>query len=939
MKYLFAISFFSLLLLNSCSDNQEATGGTSVEILSENFIDPPNSARPGAFWCWLNGNITRTAITRDLEEMKDKGMSRAEIWDVAAARNQDNFIPAGGAFLGDSSVALIKHALAEGERLGLKIGMIGSSGWNAGGPWVMPEWASKALFHSEIAAVGPAAISIELPFPALPALCPKDEQGRPLYYGEVAVLALPDKKQQRVESKDKIIDLTDHFVEGVLNCELPEGDWTILRFIFSNTGQELIVPSPNSGGLFIDFLDPQATINHLQYFMDRLGMKTGKSKKTGLACLEFDSMELDEGVPWTDSMADIFKKRRGYDLISYLPVLAGWSVGNETESFMYDWKKTISDQLIFSHYATGRRFLEKYGVELVAEAGGPGPPIWDTCPVDALEALGNVSIPRGEFWIRHRNMFLIKQVASASHIYGKKIVDAESFTTWRRWKDSPFALKLIVDRAFCEGLNCITFHTFANTNPEDGLPGRTYHAGVDINPATTWWEKSRPFMDYLSRCSYMLQNGKFVADVCYFYGDQAPNFYPFFHDVPEKPELPGLASGYDYDVVNSDVILNRMSVEDGRIVLPDGMSYSVMVLPDQVHMPLNVLKKLEQMVLDGATVIGPRPEHVPGLNDAESDNNELTLIVDRMWQGVDGAGLKMTTYGEGRIFDGLTISEVLQGDNIEKDFDFKGNSDLDFIHRQYGDGEAYFIRNEGENSFSGTCTFRSSGKYPEIWDPSTGKSYALKDFSREDGMIEAQMELDPGASLFVVFSDSKRSLAEWSDHQGIVEAEEQVEGPWKITFPDGWGAPAETTFDDLISWTESEQKGISYFSGTATYHKTLSMDPEKISRYRRIFLDLGEIRDVSEVFINGSSAGILWKKPYLADISDLLKAGDNQVEIEIVNLWVNRLTGDMLSEPGDRYCHTNHPYVTQDNWAGGGDETYRLQPAGLLGPVTIRYSE
>ena len=204
---------------------------------------------------------------------------------------------------------------------------------------------------------------------------------------------------------------------------------------------------------------------------------------------------------------------------------------------MYDWKKTISDQLIFSHYTTGRAFLEKYNVELVAEAGGPGPPIWNTCPVDALKALGNVSIPRGEFWIRHRNMFLVKQIASASHIYGKNIVDAESFTTWRRWKDSPYALKIIVDRAFCEGLNCITFHTFANTNPEDGLPGRTYHAGVDINPATTWWEKSRPFMDYLSRCSYLLQNGMFVADVCYFYGDQAPNFYPFFHDVPEKPRL------------------------------------------------------------------------------------------------------------------------------------------------------------------------------------------------------------------------------------------------------------------------------------------------------------------------------------------------------------------------------------------------------------------
>ncbi len=416
-------------------------------------------------------------------------------------------------------------------------------------------------------------------------------------------------------------------------------------------------------------------------------------------------------------------------------------------------------------------------------------------------------------------------------------------------------------------------------------------------------------------------------------------FTRFFMMYPKNLSWTGLVNGYDYDVVNSDVILNRMSVEEGKIVLPDGMSYSVIVLPDQVHMPLQVLKKLEQMVLEGATVIGPRPEYVPGLNHAESDNKELTLIADRMWQDLDGRGIKMAAYGKGRIFEGLTISEVLEGDHIKKDFDYSGNSELDYIHRSYHNGDGYFIRNEGEKSFSGTCTFRASGKYPEIWDPSTGKQYALKEFTRADGLVKTQLELDPGGSLFVIFCDTKRALADWSTFRGVIEAEEHVAGPWRVSFPEGWGAPSETTFDELISWTDSEIKGISYFSGTATYHKTLLIDPERIRQHGRIFLDLGEIRDVSEVYINGKSAGIQWKKPYLFDISDLLKAGENQVEIEIVNLWVNRLTGDMLSEPGDRYCRTNHPYVTQDNWAGGGDETYRLQPAGLLGPVTLRYAD
>lgn len=936
------ITVFPLVLIFvslSCSDKKRESRDNTIEILSEEFVNPPDYARPGAFWCWLNGNTSRESITRDLKEMKDKGMSRAEIWDVAAINNPDNYIPAGGSFMGESSVALIKYALDEGKKYGIKIGMIGSSGWNAGGTWVTPDWASKALYYSNIIVKGPAKAGIELPFPQVPDHCPKDKNLMPLFYKEVAVLAIPYNKKKTIENSDGIINLTDQFSNGYLNCELPEGEWIIMRFLYSNTGQTLIVPSPNSKGLFIDFLDPEATIKHLKHFMDCLGITPGSSSDAGLAYIEFDSMELDEGTPWTDSMPEIFKEMRGYDLIEYLPVFAGWKMEDKTDMFLYDWKKTVSDQLILSHYTTGRRFLGKYNIDLVAEAGGPGPPIWNTCPVDALKALGNVSVPRGEFWIRHRNMFLIKEVASASHIYGKKLVDAESFTTWRRWKDSPFALKKVVDRAFCEGLNCITFHTFANTNPEDGLPGRTYHAGLDMNPATTWWGKSKPFMDYLSRCSYMLQKGIFVSDVCYFYGDQAPNFYPLFHDVPEKPVLDGLDEGYDYDVVNSDVILNRMSVENKRIVLPDGLSYSVMVLPDQTHMPLNVLKKLEQMVKAGATIIGQKPVVVPGLKDFESDSAELATIADRMWAAMDGDKKQINYYGKGRVVDGLTVTEVLSADDIIRDFSHDKSSDLDYIHRQFVEGDIYFVRNESEQVFSGDCTFRQTGKFPELWDPSTGIQCMVNSFFDKDGQITTQLDLPPGGSIFVVFTDKKRSLMSRSHFSGKTEIIESVIGPWKVTFPDGWGAPPEATFNELISWTDSEVDGIKYFSGTASYHKTISIKEETINENSMIAIDLGEIRDVAEVYINGTSAGILWKKPYRIDITDLVKPGENQLKIEIVNLWVNRLTGDMLSEPGERFCRTNHPYVTKDNWAGGGDETYRILSSGLLGPVTLVYTK
>jgi len=941
MKQVFGKSFIHIIFIlipvlwfMSCSPAED-----SIEELSETFINPPKSYRPGAFWCWLNGNISREAISRDLREMSEKGMGRAEIWDVAAVRNPDNMIPAGPAFLSDSSVAMIKFALDEGRKYGLKIGMIGSSGWNAGGEWVEPDWASKQLFYSELIVQGPFKSRIELPFPEVPRRSPKDINDMPLYYKEVAVLAFPYSSNKKLGSTDQIIDLTCKLVDGSVPVDLPAGDWIIMRFICSNNGQRLIVPSPKSNGLFIDFFDPNSTRRHLSHILERLGIKPGSNQEGGLAYIEFDSMELAEGIPWTDSMPVIFKEWRGYDLIRYLPVLAGWIIDGESDRFLYDWKKTISDQFIFSHYTTGRKFLKEYNVDLVAEAGGPGPPTWDTCPVDALKALGNVTVPRGEFWVQHRNIFLVKEIASASHIYGKSLVDAESFTTWRRWKDSPYDLKKLVDRAFCEGLNCVTFHTFASTGPEDGLPGRTYHAGSDINHANTWWNKSRPFMDYLARCSMMLQRGLFVADACYYYGDQAPNFYPAYHDVPQKPVPEDLGKGYDFDVINSDVILNRMTVLNGRIVLPDGLSYSLLVLPDRDDIPLEILRKLEIMVKKGATVIGRRPSTVPGLKDYSKQNMELMKIADRMWSGIDNEQVKINQYGKGRVIYGLTVKEVLSGDGIGPDFIHESPSDLDYIHRRSGDIELYFIRNTSEKFYSGECSFRVTAMYPELWDPSTGEQVGIEEFTEKNGRIGINLELEPYASVFVVFSNKKRPL--FSKHKSGDVTSLCVDGSWRVTFPEGWGAPVEVHFDRLISWTETRNDGIRYFSGTACYFKTLSVEEEFIA-HSRIELSLGEVYDVAEVYLNGESAGIIWKPPYKLDVTHLIQAGENDLKIEVVNQWVNRLTGDMLSEPGDRFCRTNQPYITRDdmgydNWAEGGDETYRLQMSGLLGPVKLMF--
>lgn len=872
----------------------------NLQYLSERFVNPPLSSRPGAFWCWLNGDVTKTSISHDLEEMKKKGMGRAEIWDVAAINNPDGAYGTGPQFMGDESVASIKHALSEGKRLGIKMGMVASSGWNAGGSWVTPEWAAKALYSSNLKVTGPQFFSGTLPFPTVPRQCPKDKNGLPVFYREVAVLAIPDRPDKKIKEFKDIVILNKKFDGKVLKWEVPEGNWTLLRFVCLNTGQHLVVPSPNSDGLFIDFFDPKATIKHLSYILGRLDITKENARDSGLDYFEFDSMELDEATPWTDSMDSVFRAHNNYDILPCLPAFAGWELPDGNDHFLYQFKKTVSDQLIFSHYATGRDFLAGYGMELVAEAGGPGPPIWNSCPVDALKALGNASIPRGEFWVRNRhNLFLVKEIASASHIYGMGEVDAESFTTWRRWKDAPHDLKKEVDRAFCEGLNSVTFHAFANTRPEHGLPGRAYHAGSDINPSATWWEQAKPFMDYLSRCSYMLKQGKFEADVVYYYGDKAPNFFPELQKSPDSPRPEGLSAGYDFDIINSDVLLNRMEASKGKLVLPEGLNYKLLVIPDRKDIPADVLKKVEKLIANGVKVLIQNPEIAQAV--------------------------------AGNAFKNISIDEALARLSIARDF--TGDpAKLDFIHRTTGKTDMYFVRNKSGQPISEACEFRIANGKPEFWDPVTAKQYRISDAKSMNGKTKVKLQLPAYGSCFVMFNTESRQLPEYNrPTQGLIA---EIKGPWTLSFPGKWGAPASVELNELISWTDHTNEGIKYFSGTASYTKSFYIPKESLDKKNFISLDLGEVLDVAEVFVNGKSAGVLWTSPFRINIQDYVKQGKNNLEIKITNMWINRLTGDMNLPPDKKFCKTNQPDITKDR-SQIGDETYRIQRAGLLGPVIL----
>lgn len=979
----------SILAISLCgSPTPIAHGGpetrphhTPAADVAVGFRDPGIEARPRAYWNWLNGDVALPELTRDMEEAKAKGIGGLDMWDTEAMRNPDNFVPAGPPFMGPESVAAIQHCIREAHRLGLDLGLITSSGWNAGGPWVPSALASKNLFVASEVVRGPGEILRPLPFPEVPEKCPKDAKGMPQWWMEVAVLAWPETADKKITDPGRVLDLTDNMHNGELRWTAPPGEWRVARFVCTNNGQQLIAASPNSKGPFIDFLDPEATRFHFEHIIQKLGLKKG-GDPSPLQYLALDSMELYPGIQWTPKFPGWFEKQHGYDPRKWLPVLAGWTMidGRTNERFLYDYHKSVSDLLIFSHYTTGSAVCEDYGLELNAEAGGPGPPIWDTCPVDALKALGSVHIPRGEFWIESpRDIFLVKEIASAANIYGRRYVDAESWTTWRRWADSPFERKRLVDRAFCEGLNRVTYHGYPNSPESFGFPGRTYHAGVDMNPRVVWWSKARPFMDYLARCCHLLQQGRFVADVAFFYGDQAPNFWPADARVPEKPLLPGLGAGYDYDVVNSDVILNHMSVENGCIALKSGMSYRVLVLPDQPHMPLEVLVKLEELVRAGATVIGPKPVDVPGLHEHQARTAELRRIADTLWGNDPGQLAGANRHGMGRVVRGTSAREWLQSQSIGPDFACEDPSlakIVDYIHRRTEDMDLYFVRNPSSQALQADCVFRVIGRSPQFWDPHTGEITPAYVFQPVDGGTRVRLDLPPGGSIFVVFvnkpgariesltRDGKATGASlpspqvvrtgatsatircWTagDHQLRTSAGNSVSfqatdvpapriltGEWSVTFDPKWGAPAEVELPELMSWTNHPIEGVKYYSGTGTYMRKLEIPADWFADDRRIFLDLGGVGELAEVFVNGGSAGVLWKPPFSADITSLVKPGGNDLKIEVMNLWVNRLVGDEKLPPEQRFTRTNIRLADSSRERLG----WELRPAGLLGPVQV----
>ncbi len=960
----------------------------NLERLEIEFQTPPMPARPWAYWCWINGNFNYARITRELEEIARKGMGGFNLFDIGAY-GQGEKVPAGPAFMGPESLDAIGFAVREAGRLGLGIGLIVSNSWDAGGSWIPPELGTMGLFASSSKVTGTKHLALALPFPEVK-ISPKNikykdlmrPDGLPRFYRDVAVLAIPAGDKSETIPLNRIIDLTDRLDRGGnLTGSLPEGEWEIVRYVCTNTGETLKLPSPNSDGLILDHFNPKATTFHFNYILDRLESEIGDLSHSALKYLYLCSYEI-RGMIWTPALAAEFQQRRGYNMTPYLPALFERTVENRetTERFLFDYKKTLSDLIIEGHYRNAREMAHKRGLQICSEAGGPGQPLHN-CPVEALRALGTLDIPRGEFWNKHQVLneegidllWLVKEIACASHIYGKTLVQGEAFTSFEHWQEGPFELKPLADRAMCEGLNHFVFHTFAHNPPEAGEPGWVYHAGTHIGPNRVWWPMAGDFIDYLSRCSYLLQRGLFVADVCYYYGDRAPNF------VDPKHIDPSLGYGFDYDVVNSEVILNRMGVMNGRIVLPDGMNYALLVLPEEDAMDLVVLKKLERLISEGATVVGAKPVRSYGLHDAQRMDEEVRTLADAIWGKCDGSTVLENPYGKGKVVWGKTLRDILAEKGIAPDFQVNRGKDrdaIDYIHRRDGDCDIYFVINRTGRPIDMQCAFRVEGKVPEFWQPDTGLISRQYYYRKGDSHTWVPMQMPSYGSVFVVFRDSSpepyiRSVIRDSSaeeesllvtqnqqseftsvigapgHYKIIDSHNRVreievdaipeaialDGPWDVRFPHEYGIPPVITFPEPISWTNHELEAIRYFSGIANYRKAFELPSERIGDSYRFFLNLGKVKEVAEVFLNDRRVGIVWKEPFELDITDPVRAGENHLAIDVANVWNNRLVGDAKLPPEWRRTHTNiakGPKAWGTPW-----KDVPLIEAGLIGPVKI----
>lgn len=1138
-----------LLVVSLCLSGTVQAVEPSTSELQERFATPPDDARPWVYWFWKNGNINRAGITADLEAMQRVGIGGVIFMEVAL-----NTPPGPVRFFSPEWRALFAHAVAEADRLGLKITFNSGPGWTgSGGPWVTPEQSMQKFVAAPVQVTGPKKFDAVLPqpetvcgfyrdiavlaYPApeetamIPNLSEKALYRRNPYLSQPGVPAtLPVKgdypavsEKQRI-ARPSIVDLSSKLdATGRLMWEVPEGKWSIVRYGHTCTGQTNR-PAPLVG-LECDKLDQAALDSHFRQFIEELLKDAGEHGKRALAATHLDSWEVGP-QSWSPKFRQEFQKRRGYDLLPYLPVLTGQVVESRevSERFLWDFRQTASDMLVENHAQHLRELAHQHGLGLSIEP-------YDATPCDDMALGAAADVPMCEFWSNtFDGRYTVREATSIAHVYGRPVVAAEAFTSSESWLFHPGGLKTLGDWAFCEGVNRFVIHRYVHQPFAQIRPGLSLGPhGVHYERTQTWWEWTRPWHQYLARCQYLLRQGRWVADVLYLHPEGAPN-------ALQSPRPP--LEDYKLDTCTPEALRTRVRVEEGRLVLPEGLSYRMLVLPEQETMTPQLLRCVAQLVEAGATVVGSPPRKSPSLSGYPQCDQEVAQLAERLWgarpatpgrieravgkgrviwqaeaepsaatrapapiaaqcrwiwggsgepavaappgkryfrrsfvlpeKTVESAEILLSVdnffvcwvnghkIGSGGDFSRLTAIDVtglvkpgtnfltILGENLgdgpnpagllgalvvrytdgekvvigtdaqwqtttkmtsdwatnpqaEGDWvaavdlgpagmapwgalaepeyrrpypptemvrdvlgrmtqpDFVGPKALGYAHRQIGELDAYYVSNQSDAAVESPCSFRVTGKALELWHPETGRVRLLTQFAAEAARTTVPLRLEPGESFFVVFRPGTRSDAGGENFPHL-KSLQTVAGPWTVSFSAADGGPEQpVVFDQLVDWTQRPEEGIKYYSGTARYQQTFTLEPSLApsqagEKRPHSYLDLGRVAVMARVRLNGRDLGIAWKSPFRLEATAALKPGQNQLEVEVVNLWPNRLIGDErlpldceLNSKGQlaawpQWLLDGKPSPTGRHtfasWRGWAKDAPLLE-SGLLGPVTI----
>jgi hypothetical protein len=977
---------------------------------------------------------------------------------------------------------------------------------------------------------------------------------------------------------ERILTLTSQVdAVGNLSWDAPAGNWTVLRFGHTSTGEDN-QPAPEKGrGLECDKMSKEAAEAMFNGLMGRLISAVGPLAGKTFVATHIDSWEVS-AQNWTPKFAEEFKQRRGYDPLPFLPIITGRVVDSleVSERFLWDLRQTVSDLIVENYAGHFQELARRHGMRLTIEA-------YDLNPCEDLRYASRADEPMAEFWTwpSYAVAYSCIEMPSAAHVYGKKIVGGEAFTATdaEKWLGHPFAVKVFGDWGFCHGINRFVLHRYALqpwTNPER-RPGMSMGPwGLHYERTQTWWDQVKPWHEYLSRCQYLLQQGLFVADICYLAPEESPQRWQPPDKSKERP-------GYNFDGCPAEVVLTRMGVKDGRIVLPDGMSYRLLVLPESKTMTPRLLGKIKELVEAGATIVGPPPMKSPSLLDFPKCDADVQQLAKAIWGDCDGKAVKEHVLGKGRVIWGKTPQKVLSDDGVPPDFlgqTVTSTQAIRYIHKTLGDTDVYFLANKNTHTEEAVGAFRVQNKRPELWRPDTGRMEAAVSYDEAGGTVRVPIHFDPNGSVFVIFRAGKpvegdritsvsrdgkpmletafkpepaggpktnedmsitftmmawakpeveidlpeeanagiaglhvyrndalfpppgqdvyeqplqagagisiglngvcvfehsdnyfasplvysATITNWTHiaivyrqnrpslylngkpvhegkqstftvHSGVgvqhrrgvgpfwgelgkfekfdraLSGEEitramestpvpekhpenesirlmrkqrgtvtaeiwepgnyeaktgdgrvfhagaqslpsplEITGPWQVRFQPKPGAPERITLPGLISWSEHENPGVKYFSGSGTYEKEFELPGNFLEKGNRLYLSLGKVAVMAQVLLNGKELGTLWKPPFQLDISGAAKSGRNKLEIKVVNLWVNRMIGDeQLPEDSDRtekgtlekwpqWLEKGEPsptgrysFTTWRLWKK--DST--LRQSGLLGPVRI----